>query len=92
MGINIAMPRVVALANDRTETYLKHLREIIDPTVQLVLTVFPQPKSDRYSAIKKLCYVETPIASQVVNLKTINKPDERKVASVAQKVVLQVRY
>ena len=38
------------MANDRTETYLQALRSIIAPDVQLVLTVFPQQKSDRYAA------------------------------------------
>ncbi len=90
MGITIASPKTLPLPNDRTETYLKAMREIIDPSVQLILSVFPQMKSDRYSAIKKLCYVEMPVASQVVNLKTIN--NEKRLTSVAQKVILQVDY
>ena len=48
MGIQVANPRVVKLKDDRTETYLKELRGIIDPSVQLVVTIFPQLKSDRY--------------------------------------------
>ena len=47
MGIQVANPRIVTLPDDRTETYLKELRKLIDPSVQLVLTVFPQMKSDR---------------------------------------------
>jgi len=88
MGINIANPKVVALPNDRTETYLKAIRDVIDPTVQLVLTVVPQQKADRYSAIKKLCCMEKPIASQVVCVRTINNP--KKLSSVAQKIALQI--
>ena len=42
MGIQVAMPKVVGLDNDRTETYLKAMREIIGPDVQLVVTIFPQ--------------------------------------------------
>ena len=48
MGIQVANPRVVKLKDDRTETFLKELRGIIDPSVQLVVTIFPQLKSDRY--------------------------------------------
>ena len=55
MGIQVQNPKIIKLKDDRTETYLKELRGIIDPSVQLVLTVFPQMKSDRYAAIKKLC-------------------------------------
>ena len=48
MGIQVANPRVVKLKDDRTETFLKELRGIIDPSVQLVVTIFPQLKADRY--------------------------------------------
>lgn len=88
MGIPIANPKVVALPNDRTDTYMKALRDILDPSVQLVLTVVPQQKSDRYAALKKLCCLEKPVASQVVVLKTIS--NEKRLTSVAQKIVLQI--
>merc|ERR1719412_2618667 len=88
MGLQIANPKPIKIANDRTESYLKELRSIINPSVQLVMTIFPQMKSDRYSAIKKLCYVEMPVASQVINLKTIS--NEKRLASVVQKVALQI--
>ena len=78
----------MALPNDRTDTYLKAIREVIDPSVQMVLTIVPAQKADRYSAIKKLCCLEKPIASQVVCLKTINNP--KKLSSVAQKIALQL--
>ena len=45
-------------------------------------------KSDRYAAVKKLCCVEMPIASQVINLKTIS--NEKRLVSVVQKVALQI--
>merc|ERR1712223_33086 len=88
MGIQVANPRIVTLPDDRTETYLKELLKLIDPSVQLVLTVFPQMKSDRYAAIKKLCCVEMPVASQVVNSKTIS--NDKRLTSVAQKIILQI--
>ena len=88
MGIPVSSPRVVKLKDDRTETYLKEMRGLIDPSVQLVLTIFPQMKSDRYAAIKKLCCVEMPVASQVINLKTIS--NDKRLTSVVQKVALQI--
>jgi aubergine-like protein len=65
MGINIANPKICSLDNDRTDSYVKQLREILDPSVQLVLLVVPQMKADRYAAIKKLCCIEKPVPSQV---------------------------
>ena len=49
MGIRIAHPKVVGLSNDRTETYLKEMRDLIDPSVQMMVTIVPQIKSDRYA-------------------------------------------
>ena len=48
----------------------------------------PTPRDDRYAAVKKLCCVEKPVPSQVINLKTIS--NEKKVNSVVQKVALQI--
>ena len=55
----------VQLRDDRTETYLKAIRDHLNPTVQIVVTIFPTSRDDRYSAVKKLCYVEHPVPSQV---------------------------
>jgi len=88
MGITVANPKVVALPDDRTDSYVKQLRSLLSPSVQLVLMVVPQQKSDRYSAIKKLCCIEMPVASQVVCLKTIS--NEKRLQAVAQKIILQI--
>ena len=47
MGIPVAQPKVVKLKDDRTDSYLRELRQLINPSVQLVVTIFPQMKSDR---------------------------------------------
>lgn len=61
------------------------MRKVIDPSVQLVMTIFPKQNSGLYAAVKKLCYVEKPVASQVVLLKSIN--NEKKMSAVAAKVM-----
>ena len=88
MGMRVAAPDMKSLPNDRTETYLNTLREIIKPDVQVVVMIMPTPRDDRYSAVKKLCCVEQPVPSQVINFKTIS--NEKKVSSVVQKVALQI--
>ena len=72
MGMKVAQPNMSQLGNDRTETYLKAIRDGVDPSVQIVVAIMPTPRDDRYSAVKKLCCVEKPVASQVVNFKTIS--------------------
>lgn len=88
MGIAIANPKTVALSDDRTDSYVKQLRTLLNPTVQLALLVVPQQKSDRYAAIKKFCCLEMPVPSQVVCVKTIN--NEKRLNAVAQKIALQI--
>ena len=88
MGIQIRNPAIREVENDRTDTFLKAISDVVSPTTQLVLTIVPQMKSDRYAAIKKLCYVEKPVANQVVLAKTI--ANEKKFSAVATKVILQM--
>lgn len=57
---------MVDLHNDRTDTYLQAIKQIINDKLQLVVAVFPTSRDDRYSAFKKLCCVESPVPSQVM--------------------------
>ena len=65
------------LENDRTDTYLAAIRSNIVSDVQLMVTIVPQQRADRYAAIKKLCYVESPVASQVIVARTLE--NEKKI-------------
>jgi len=88
MGMKVTQPDMTSLPNDRTDTYLKAIREGVNPSVQIMVAIMPTPRDDRYSAVKKLCCVEKPVPSQIINFKTIS--NEKKVSSVVQKVALQV--
>ena len=72
LGIQVARPRVVPINSDRTEAYLNAMRELAG-NIDLVVTIFSSgQRSDRYAAIKKFCYVEHPMASQVTLLRKEN--------------------
>ena len=58
-------PTMLDLRDDRTETYLRMIRENLNPQTQVVVIIFPTSRDDRYSAVKKLCCVESPVPSQV---------------------------
>lgn len=88
MGMNIESPNAVVIQNDRTDSYTKAAKDNVNPSVQLVVFIFPTPRDDRYSAVKKLCCVEMPVASQVINVRTISQP--QKLRSVVQKIGLQI--
>jgi hypothetical protein len=68
MGIQVCDARIASLRDDRTDSYLRVLRENINPSLQLVVIIFPSARDDRYSAVKKLCCSDMPIASQVSSL------------------------
>ncbi|XP_035670589.1 piwi-like protein 1 [Branchiostoma floridae] len=88
LGIRVNTPALFRLENDRTETYLRIIRDNLKPQVQMVVCIFPTPRDDRYSAIKKLCCVDSPVPSQVINAKTIGS--QQKLRSVTQKIALQI--
>ncbi|KAH3863467.1 hypothetical protein DPMN_026456, partial [Dreissena polymorpha] len=88
MGIDCSQPTRFELKDDRVETYIRALRENINPRLQIVVAICPTSRDDRYSAIKKTCCVESPIPSQVINAKTIS--DQKKLRSVVQKIALQI--
>lgn len=61
-------PIVLEARDDRTETYLRTIREHLNPNIQMVVIIFPTSRDDRYAAVKKLCCVECPVPSQVAYL------------------------
>ena len=47
MGFQVAQPEMAELPNDRTETYVKTIRDKTDPSLQLVCAIMPTPRDDR---------------------------------------------
>ena len=85
MGFRVEQPKILALPQDRNEDYLKAIREMPDDA-QLVMVMFPgYQRADRYAAVKKLCNIERPVASQVVMQKTLS--NEKRFQAVVQKIV-----
>jgi aubergine-like protein len=88
MGIQVGDAYISGLRDESIDSYLCALRQNINPSLQLVVILFPTARDDRYSAVKKLCCSEMPIASQVINSRTLSKPD--RIRSVVQKIALQI--
>ena len=51
--MKVGDPTMIALPNDRTESFLTRLREVIRPHIDMVVMVFPSIRQDRYSTVKK---------------------------------------
>uniref|UniRef100_A0A672JY51 Piwi-like protein 2 n=1 Tax=Sinocyclocheilus grahami TaxID=75366 RepID=A0A672JY51_SINGR len=90
MGIRIERPIRVELRDDRTETFIKSIHSQLssEPRVQLVVCIMTGNRDDLYSAIKKLCCIQSPVPSQAINVRTISQP--QKLRSIAQKILLQI--
>ncbi|XP_035236171.1 piwi-like protein 2 [Anguilla anguilla] len=90
MGLRLDRPIRVELRDDRTETYVKsiHSQLTSEPNLQMVVCIMTGNRDDLYSAIKKLCCVQSPVPSQAINVRTISQP--QKLRSIAQKILLQM--
>ena len=58
-------PQVFKLQSDRTEEYIRVIRENCSENTQLVMMIMPTSRDDRYNSVKKLLCCERPCPSQV---------------------------
>lgn len=88
MGLHWRPPIEYMLPDDRTETYAISLRKYLQPNTQMVVFICPTSRDDRYATIKKICCGENPVASQVINARTL--ANQQKNRSIVQKILMQM--
>ncbi|OBS73023.1 hypothetical protein A6R68_12405, partial [Neotoma lepida] len=90
IGMRISPPAWVELKDDRIETYIRTIQSLlgVEGKIQMVVCIIMGTRDDLYGAIKKLCCVQSPVPSQVINVRTISQPI--RLRSVAQKILLQM--
>ncbi|NWQ96221.1 PIWL2 protein, partial [Burhinus bistriatus] len=91
IGMHVSRPALVELKDDRIETYAKTIRSVLgsEDKVQLLLCIISSNREDLYGAIKKLCCVQWPVPSQVINAQSL-MGQAGKLRTVVQKVLLQL--
>ncbi|NXO61579.1 PIWL2 protein, partial [Phainopepla nitens] len=91
LGMQVGQPTVQELRDDRIETYVRTIQSSLgsQDKVQLLLCLIPSSRDDVYGAIKKLCCVQIPVPSQVINVQSLTG-HPGKIRSVVQKVLLQI--
>ncbi|XP_063276175.1 piwi-like protein 2 [Prinia subflava] len=91
LGMQVGQPTVRELHDDRIETYVRIIQSSMgsQDNVQLLLFIIPGGRDDIYRAIKKLCCVQTPVPTQVINSHTLSG-HPGKIRSVVHKVLLQI--
>nr|XP_060509297.1 piwi-like protein 2 isoform X2 [Panthera onca] len=90
IGMRLSPPAWVELKDDRIETYVRTIQSMlgVERKIQMVVCIIMGTRDDLYGAIKKLCCVQAPVPSQVINVRTIGQPT--RLRSVAQKILLQI--
>ncbi|XP_069341252.1 piwi-like protein 2 isoform X2 [Eulemur rufifrons] len=90
IGMRMSPPAWVELKDDRIETYIRTIQSMlgVEGKIQMVVCIIMGTRDDLYGAIKKLCCVQSPVPSQVINVRTIGQPT--RLRSVAQKILLQI--
>ncbi|XP_062817111.1 piwi-like protein 2 isoform X2 [Anolis carolinensis] len=91
LDIPLTPPIWSELKDDRIETYARAIKSLLssENTIQLVVCIITGTRDDLYGAIKKLCCVQSPVPSQVINARTITT-QPAKLRSIAQKILLQI--
>uniref|UniRef100_A0A8C5RCH7 Piwi-like protein 2 n=1 Tax=Laticauda laticaudata TaxID=8630 RepID=A0A8C5RCH7_LATLA len=91
LEIPLAAPIWKELKDDRIETYARAIKSLLssEGSIQLVVCIISGTKDDLYRAIKRLCNVQNPVPSQVINARTITT-QYVKLRSIAQKILLQI--
>ncbi|XP_061205616.1 piwi-like protein 2 [Neopsephotus bourkii] len=91
LGMHMNQPALVELKDDRIESYARGIRSMLssEEKVQILLCIISGGREDLYAAVKKLCCVQCPVPSQVINAQTLSG-HPGKLRSVVQKVLLQM--
>ncbi|NXT26065.1 PIWL2 protein, partial [Syrrhaptes paradoxus] len=91
IGMHVSRPALVELKDERVETYARTIRSVLgsEDKVQLLLCIISNNREDLYGAIKKLCCVQSPVPSQVINAQSLTG-QAGKMRSIVQKVLLQM--
>lgn len=88
MGLNWRKPYEHMLPDDRSDTYAIALRTKLTADTQMAVFICPTSRDDRYAVIKKICCSENPVASQVINARTLANREKNR--SIVQKILMQM--
>ena len=66
IGIQVNKPIIRSIPDDHARTYCQEIRQLVQENIQIIVVIFPTNRDDRYAMVKKLCYAELEIASQVI--------------------------
>ncbi|XP_037037430.1 protein aubergine-like [Bradysia coprophila] len=93
MRYEVRRPTIIAIPDDRGQTYSTALDQAFCGDPQLIMCIVLNTNADKYGLIKKKCCLERAIPSQVIVVKRITPQpgrDRGSQLSVATKVIVQI--
>ncbi|XP_004844044.1 piwi-like protein 1 isoform X1 [Heterocephalus glaber] len=87
MGIQMKKAIMIEV-DDRTEAYLRVLRQKVTSDTQIVVCLLSSNRKDKYDAIKKYLCTDCPTPSQCVVARTLGK--QQTAMAIATKIALQM--
>ncbi|XP_042319601.1 LOW QUALITY PROTEIN: piwi-like protein 1 [Sceloporus undulatus] len=88
-AMGIQMKKAVMIeVEDRTEAYLRTLKQSVTSDTQMVVCLLSSNRKDRYDSIKKYLCIDCPTPSQCVLARTLSKPQT--VMAIATKIAIQM--
>ena len=77
-----------AVQEDRTENFIRSIKQKLTSEFQMAVFILSSNRKDRYDAIKKLCCLDLGIPSQCILSKNIKDP--KKAMAVITKIAIQM--
>ncbi|XP_049818094.1 piwi-like protein Siwi isoform X2 [Aethina tumida] len=87
MRWNLKNFKIFPIPRDDTTSYLSQIDSVLGQNPTIIICILASASADRYSAIKKKCYVDRGVPSQVILAKTLTN---KGVMSIATKVAIQL--
>lgn len=63
IGMSVMKPEVIRINSDNAKVYCDEIKRM--GRLQIVVTIFPSQRDDRYASVKKLCNADLGLPSQV---------------------------
>lgn len=73
--------------SERQDEYVSLIQNVAEKRPNIFFVVLPTTRADRYSAIKKVCFVDLGIPVQVATIRTMT---HKNVGSIASKIAIQM--
>jgi aubergine-like protein len=88
LGMTVSAPKVAVIPDNRMASYRQALEDWQVKKPEMIMVILPNVNEELYAMVKRQCYVQSPVPSQIVTGRVLSKP--KGLMSVATKIALQI--